>query len=46
MAEIEKMQVELDNKYKERKAELESGESSEWQERLHPRNPDGSFKSK
>ena len=46
MAEIEKMQAELDNKYKERKAELESGKSSEWQERLHPRNPDGSFKSK
>lgn len=46
MAEIEKMQAELDNKYKERKAELESGGSSEWQERLHPRNPDESFKSK
>lgn len=46
MAEIEKMQGEIDKKVKERKAELESGGSKEWQERLHPRNPDGSFKSK
>ena len=46
MAEIEKMQEKLDSKVKEKKAELESGGSSEWQERLHPRNPDGSFKSK
>lgn len=46
MAEIEKLESEIDNKIKERKAELESGGSSEWQERLHPRNPDGSFKKK
>lgn len=45
MAEIEKLQEKLDNKVKERKAEIES-KSREWQERLHPRNPDGSFKNK
>lgn len=45
MAEIEKLQEKLDNKVKERKEEIQSG-GREWQERLHPRNPDGSFKSK